>query len=139
MSHMSDGPRMADAWHGMSFVFAAPHVHVRIFGGIDAGHPGSLCQFTEGPSVAEQQPPRMQRAVHVVGHGFAEIAQRAALDIDEAMPVIVRERGPQPRGADRLARAADQAQARVEPQRYSVVARPLRWAEPRSRVCGARR
>ncbi|AFQ51487.1 putative lipoprotein [Burkholderia cepacia GG4] len=56
----------------------------------------------------------MQRTVHVIRNGFAEIAQRAAFDVDEAVPVVVRERGPQLRRANRLSRAADQAPTRVE-------------------------
>ena len=49
--------------------------------------------------MTEHQPPRMQRAMHVVGDGFAEITQRTPVDIDEAVPVILRECRPQLRGA----------------------------------------
>ena len=56
-------------------------------------------EFPDLPSMTEHQPPRMQRAMHVVGDGFAEITQRTPVDIDEAVPVILRECRPQLRGA----------------------------------------
>ncbi|MBJ9618058.1 hypothetical protein KTE49_30125 [Burkholderia multivorans] len=93
-------------------------------------------QFVERPSTTEQQPPRVQRIVHVRRNGLAEIAQRAAFDVDEAVPVLVRERVPQLRRADRLPRAADQALPRVERPSIERGREPAalhRCAQPRMR------
>ncbi|CAM2167931.1 hypothetical protein BC2230_10523 [Burkholderia cepacia] len=109
---------------------------VATFCGDDVGHPGRARECADFPPVAEQQTTRMQRAVHVVGNGFAQIAQRAAFDVDEAVSIVMGQRGPQLRRADRLTGAADQAQAGVESpaiQRRREALALRRAAQPRVR------
>ena len=70
---------------------------------------------------------RVCRSPSTAASTARQVAQSLAPQVHIAQLVVARQPQPQAMRAFRLARAAHDAQSRVQPQRYTAVASPMRW------------